>query len=273
MPAPPLTTLIRRLQDWADKPANARYYRDGQILQIEAALADPRRTTQLSIAAWMLGTWYLGSGQARVLRTDLGGWDDVRLGLCFQRTSLLLRGQRGSRRPRGGDVPDLPVLHSANCAAIGLSLGDPDGEHLFAMHRDLPDRCFAEHDAWPLFVRELLALRAGERPVVTPRLGLYADVLMHWHGDEELLARRLAALLDHHLERTRTTPELTAEFEDPGVLLLPVEVMSVSAVRADLELAMPKVEHPLMFTNLLNSSPRGPWPTDPLLQRIANAVR
>jgi uncharacterized protein YeaC (DUF1315 family) len=31
---------------------------------------------------------------------------------------------------------------------------------------------------------------------------------------------------------------------------------------------MPKVEHPLMFTNLVNSAPRGKWPVTPLLTQI-----
>ena len=273
MAAASLTSLERQLQDWADKPATERYYRAGQLQQIEAALADRRRTTQLSIATWMLGTWHLGHGEARVLRTDLGGWDEVRLGLSFQRTALLLRAARAVRATRQGEVPDLPVLQAANCVATGLALADPAGEPLCASYRQLPDACFADDDAWPLFVRGLLALRAGERPIVTPRLAVYGEVISHWHGDPGLFARRLAAVLDRHLERTRGGPGRPVEFEEPGMLLWPAEVLAVRSVRAGLELPMPKVEHALMFTNLVNSAPRGPWPDDPLLLRVQRELR
>ena len=274
------TSLERRLLDWADRPHTARFYRDGQLQQIEAALRDPRRTTQLSIGAWMLGTWYLGSGQARVLRSDLAGWDDVRIGQALQRTGLLLRAQRTARRTRHGDVPDLPVLQGANCIATGLALDDPGGEPLCEIFRGLPDGAFnsasdggADRDAWPLFVRELLELRAGRRPAVTPRLGPYGEILTGWLDDPALLARRLARLLDHHLERTRGSPGSPAEFEEPGVLMFPVSVLAVRSVRATLGLPMPKVEHPLMFTNLLHSAPRGPWPADPLVARLERELR
>jgi hypothetical protein len=267
------TSLERRLLDWADRPATARFYRDGQLLQIEAALRDPRRTTQLSIGAWMLGTWYLGSGQARVLRSDLAGWDDVRIGAALQRTGLLLRAQRAVRRTRHGDVPDLPVLQGANCIAVGLALDDPGGAPLFEIFRGLPDGGFADGDAWPLFVRELLELRAGRRPTVTPRLDLYGEILTGWLDDPALLARRLARLLDRHLERTRGSPGSPADFEEPGVLMFPVSVLAVRSVRTAFGLPMPKVEHPLMFTNLLNSAPRGPWPPDPMVTRLERELR
>ena len=262
------TTLERQLLDWADKPATARYYRDGQIQQIEAALADSRRTTQLAIGAWMLGTWHLGSGEASVLRNDLLGWDDVRLGVAFQRTALLIRAKRVIKLTRQGSVPDLPVLQAANCCALGLSLDDGEGELLFEAFRTLPDACFGEHDAYPMFMRELLNIRAGERPVVTPRLGSYGDVLLSFHDDPSLLARRLAILLDHHLNSTQSKPDEPASFEEPGMMLFPAEVLAVRSVRLSLELRMPKVEHPLMFTNLVNSVPRGKWPVTPLLTQI-----
>jgi hypothetical protein len=267
------TNLERQLLDWADKPATARYYRDGQIQQIEAALADPRRTTQLSIGAWMLGTWHLGCGQARVLRSDLTGWDDIRLGVMYQRTSLLIRARRVVKATRQGDVPDLPVLQAANCTAMGLSVGDPDGELLYEAFRTLPDACFGDNDSWPLFVRELLNIRAGERPVVTPRLGIYSEVLLGWNDDPALFARRLQAILDHHLQSTRGQPGEPAIFEEPGMLLYPAEVLAVRRIRTDLEMNMPKVEHALMFSNLVQSAARGPWPVDPLLTRLQHELR
>ena len=57
------------------------------------------------------------------------------------------------------------------------------------------------------------------------------------------------------------------------MLLYPAEVLALRRIRADLELPMPKVEHVMMFTNLVQSAPRGPWPVDPLLTRLQHELR
>jgi hypothetical protein len=55
--------------------------------------------------------------------------------------------------------------------------------------------------------------------------------------------------------------------------MFPVSVLAVRSVRTAFGLPMPKVEHPLMFTNLLNSAPRGPWPSDPMVTRLERELR
>lgn len=262
------TTLARQLQGWALDPANARYFCTGQLQQIETALADPRRTTQLSIATWLLGTWRLCGGQHRVLEGDSGGWDEARIGSGLLRASLQIRAQRRMRRTRSGDVPDLLPLHAAHGAALALALQDPDAEELLEAIRALPDAFFGPDDAYPWFVRALLSLRAGGRPQVSPRLGPYADVLRHWHGDASLFARKLAGMLDHHLEQTVAH----GTFAEPPVRLFPAELFAVRAVRRDLDLPMPKVEHALLYTNLATMQPDGPWPRDPLLARLQQTI-
>jgi hypothetical protein len=269
MPRANVTTLTRFLLDWADKPANVKQLHEGQIEQIEAALPDPRRTTQLHVASWMLGTFKCGRGQAGVLRGEAQAFDELRTGIGLMRCALLLRERQRAHDHRGRGLPNFLPLHGAHGIALCLAFDDPRAEQLYAAFRALPDAFFGEGD-WPLFVRELLALRAGERPAVTQQLGPWHEVLMHWQGDPALLARRLADLLDLHLDAT-SGPEGT--FEAPPVRLLPVEVLAVAKVRAGLGLVMPRVDHPLMFTNLVTMQPRGPWPEDPLLARIERALR
>lgn len=273
MPRTDPQSLRRRLQEWAARPGNERWFRRGQEQLIGSALNDPRRTMQLAIGAILLGTWHLGSGQARVLAGAAGGWDDVRLGVALQRTGLLLRGRAKLQRTPRGDVPGLPVLQTANCAALCLSLDDPDAGPLLAAFAALPDACFGARAEWPRFVRELLRVRDGRRPTNLAHLGPYADVLRHWQGDLALLARRLCTVLDLHLDRTQGAPGRPADFEEPGVLLFPVEVLAVRAVRAALGLSTPKVEHPLMYTNLATMQPHGPWPRDELLARLVDRLR
>ena len=271
-----VTPLQRRLQEWTQGPAHERNYLRGPLQTIDAALAPtggrpPAAVIQLSIAAWLLGTWHLASGEARVLGGDGHGWDDARLGAGLLRTSLALRCAPAARRD--ARAPDLPVLQAANWACAALALGDPHAEELLATFAALPDASFRAGDAYPLFVRELLRLRAGERANVGPRLEVYADVLQAWTGDGGYFARCLASVLDHHLERTHGAPGLRTEFDEPGFWLYPAEVLAVRAVRADLGLPWPKVEHPLMFTNLATTAPSGAWPADELQRRLDRALR
>jgi hypothetical protein len=122
----------------------------------------------------------------------------------------------------------------------------------------------------PLFVRELLALHAGQRPTLTPRLGPYHEALMHWHGEGRVFAQRLADLLDLHLEGTQGAG---APFDDMACKLYPVEALAVRAVRDWLELPTPKIDHPLMHTNLGQMQPTRPWPQDEFVQRLERELQ
>jgi len=56
------------------------------------------------------------------------------------------------------------------------------------------------------------------------------------------------------------------------MMLFPAEILAVRATRRSLDLPMPKVEHAIMFTNLVTTQPVGEWPSDPLLARMRAAV-
>lgn len=263
-----VTNLLRSLADWAERPANERQLRLDQETQLQQALADPAQRTRTAVAAWMLGTWWLGRGLARVQRGESHGFDDARLGQALRRCALLVRVQQATVQ-HGRPGPAFAPLQGAQCIVAGLALDDPGAGPLHDHFEQLPDAAFGTGDAFPLFVRALLVLRAGGRAVITPRLGPYLEVLQHWHGDQALLARKLAQLLDHHLERTHGAG---AEFADPPLQAYPAEVLAVQNVRALLGLPCPKVEHPLLFTNLGQMQPQGPWPQDELLRRLERIV-
>ena len=268
MPPANVTTIERRLHDWASRSANERHYEKSQVQLIEAALADRRRTTQLATGAYLLGTWHLASGQSAVLRGDMDAWSDIRIGASLQRTSMLLRSRTRRRQTRHGEQPDLPTLQAANCVAMSLALDDPGAEPLYETFRTLPNSAFHETSAYPLFVKAVLMLRANQRPTLNRALGSYGEIIRHWNGEAELLARRLAELLDIHLGQTQSRPGHPADFGERGVQLFPLEVLMVKQVRATMEEPMPKVEHPLMFTNLATTHPRGPWPSLGLLEQL-----
>jgi len=266
-----ITSLRRNLSEWAERPANRKFLQREQEALLTSAIGVSGRETQVHVAAWMLGTWHLGHGFVRVLDGDGRGFDEAREGQALRRCSLLLREQQrpGGRRGGGTRLPFSP-MQGAITALLGLALHDPDAEPLYELLRREPDAAFDEETPLPLFVRELLKLHAGERAVVTPRLGPWQDVLMHWNDDPRVLAQRLAGLLDLHLQQVR---DKKAPFDDPACQLYPLEVFAVRHVRDWLELETPKVEHPLMFTNLATMQPDPAWPTNEFAARLLGLLR
>ncbi len=264
-----ITTLRRQMEEWAERAANRRFLHDDQRPRLQEGLGDPRRRAQVHVAAWMLGTWHLGHGLVRVLGGDGEGFDEARIGQALRRCSLLLRERREAAPRRGASALPYSHLHGTWTALLGLALGDPRAEELYDQLRHEPENAFADGEHLPLFTRELLTLRAGERPTVTTRLGPYHEVLMHWHGDGRLFAQHLASLLDVHLQQLGSGEA----FDDPPCRVYPVEVLAVRRVREELGLHVAKVDHPLMFTNLGTMAPSRTWPRDELVTRLERELQ
>jgi hypothetical protein len=266
-----ITTLARALAEWAERPANARFFHQDQDATLVAALDDPRRRPQLHVAAWMLGTWHLGHGFARVMAGDGRGFDEARTGQALRRCSLLLRErhQQPLRRTSAARLP-FSQLQGTLTALLGLALHDPGIEPLLELLARQPDAAFAEDAHLALFTRELLVLRAGHRPNATPRLGPWQDVLAHWTGDARLFARSVAERLDAHLQGARTAG---SGYDDPPVQIYPFEAIALQNVRTWLGLPTPKIDHPLMFTNLGTMAPQPPWPDDERVRRLERLLR
>lgn len=266
-----ITTLTRSLSEWAGRAANEKFLRLDQERQLTESIGEPRRRPQVHVAAWMLGTWHLGHGFAQVMAGNGRGFDEARTGQALRRCSLLLRErhQQPLRRTSASKLP-FSLLQGTLTALLGLALQDPGAEELYELLRRQPDTAFGEEDHLAMFVRELLTLRAGERPSVSPRLGPYHEVLTHWNGDQRLFALRLADALEVHTEQVRGA---NATFADPPCQLYPLEVLAVWRVREWLGLPNPKVDHPLMFTNLVMMQPDRPWPQHELVQRLERSLR
>lgn len=267
-----ITTLRRSLSEWAERPAHRRMLCDDQQALLQRHLGDPERRPQVHVAAWMLGSWHLGHGMVVALGGDVRGFDEARVGQALRRCALLLRADHQTQPGRRGRLERLPfsLTHAAWTALLGLALHDPGAEPLYDLLRDLPDGAFAPGDELALFVRELLNLRHGRRPTPGQRLGPYEPVLQHWLGERRLLAQALAEVLDLHVQQAQRRG---GTFDDPGLSLYPVEAIAVRNVRDWLDLPSGKVEHPLMFTNLVTMPPSPAWPSQPLLTALERELR
>ena len=266
-----ITSLRRNLSEWADRAANQKFLQRDQEALLHASIGEPGRETQVQVAAWMLGTWHLGHGFVQVMNGEGRGFDEARRGQALRRCSLLLRArhQQPSRRGGGQALP-FSQLQGSLTALLGLALHDPGAEPLYALVRDQPDSAFGEDAHLPLFVRELLALRSGERPVVTLRLGPWHEVLTHWNGDQRLFAQDVCQMLDLHMQLAKNKG---SAFDDPACQLYPVEAIAIRHVRDWLELPTPKIDHPLMHTNLCTMVPDPKWPADKFVERLERLLR
>lgn len=266
-----LTSLHRGLHEWANRDGNQKFLHDDQEAQLRRVLPDPNRRTQANVAAWMLGSWHLGNGMLRVLNGERAGFDEARQGQTLRRTSLLARKnhQTGPRRGKHARLP-FSLMHGAWTSLLGLALHDPGAEPLYEFMMSLPDIAFTEHDSVAFFTRELLALRAGRRPNMSSRLGPFEEVMLHWKGDQRLLGRAMADLLDWHLTEARGAGK---SFDDPACRIYPVEIIAIQNVREWTELPMPRVDHPLMHGNLANMKPSLSWPQHELAQAFARRTR
>ncbi len=267
-----ITNLRRQLHEWTERDGNRKFLEHDQEAQLRESLGNPQRRPQVHVAAWMLGTWHLGYGMHRAIEGDSKGFDDVRIGQALRRCALLLRERHQGPTQRRAGSKRLPFsrLHGTWTALLGLALHDPGAEPLYEMLRDEPESTFTDSEHLPLFTRELLTLRAGQRPTLTPRLGPYHQPLLHWQGDARLFALSLAELLTLHLEQTSGAG---AAFDDPSCRLFPIEVLAVRVVRDWLGLPMPKIDHPMMFTNLVTMTPPRAWPQHELVQRLERELQ
>lgn len=266
-----ITSLSRSLTEWAGRAGNEKFLRTDQETRLAESLGDAQKRPHVQVAAWMLGTWHLGHGMVQALQGNVRGFDEARVGQALRRCSLLLRDRH--RAPvRRGQPAVLPfsLLHGSWTSLLALALEDPGAEDLHELLRTLPDSAFGENDHLALFVRELLNLRSGQRPLITPRLGPYEPVLLGWTGEPRIFAQRLADVLDLHLDQARGAGR---PFEDPACQLYPVEAIAVHKVRELLGLPRPKVEHALMFTNLAQMQPIGAWPQHEMVTRLERLLR
>ena len=268
--------LTRFLLEWAADPNRRAVVRDANLSVLTTALRDPAGTPRVITRSQGYGTWLCGSGQARVLSGDTGGWAEFRSGVALMRAGLMLAFHVFKRaKPPGRTEPCAP-LAAAHAVALCFAFRDPRAEELGTLHCcGWPAGCRVGD--YPAFMQALAAMAMGSESTARPG-SPYADVLANWNSPD--LTATLVAALDYHLLRTSSRGDDLAEFEDIPVLAFPAEVFAVLAVRRDLGLPEPKLDHPLLATPLgrgwLDGVPATPLPDDPLLssvQALADGAR
>ena len=241
---------------------------DPRRVTAKAGLGDRAKAPTVFLSMGLVAAWHAVSGEVRVLDGDVPGWDQLRLGVAYQRVSLLGRYRNFETLTAPGKRLHITPFMFANAVVMGLATGDPGGPALQQLFARMPAGfCEAPFLTYPRFVLQLLAIRAGAKPAPDAAGGVYAGVLAAW-SDPARLAQALAAALEWHCERTEEKQSGdNAEFGWPEVSAFPAEVLACLRVRELIGLANPTVDHPFLRNALGERPPARAWPHDALLRR------
>ncbi len=174
-------------------------------------------------------------------------------------------------------------------AAMGMAIARPEALWtLDAMERGLADGSVSWFcdDFFAAYMVRLYRRLKGEEdikdipPKATDWEHPFDDLIDNW-DDEEMLADSIRAMCDYHLYwNHEETDEHDGEFSAPYAMVNPIEIHALEAVRRELGLTTPKVEHELLqppFYPLPDFAERIPTEEileeDDLLRRIVEVNR
>jgi hypothetical protein len=209
-----------------------------------------------------LGTWHGINGIAALEGGALeDGWTLIHTAWLYEALALRLHISRFQKQ-RGLGPFGWPrsLEREASSVALCLAYGQVFkrefevsffGDALRVMLLDttvVPDEYWQYHHLEPFLV-QLLALARGEVLNLARdyrrSLGQYQAIIDRW-GDADGLREALFAACEYHCQRMEDeSEEFRAEFIAAPFDVVPAEIMAVYAVRRELGLATPEVDHPL----------------------------
>jgi hypothetical protein len=240
-----------------------------KVPQVESGLRDRTKAALVYMSMACIATWHAANGELRILDGDVAGWDQLRLGVGYQRAALLGQYRHFETLTVPGKRLHITPFMLSHGVVMGLATADPGGAALQEMHAARMPAGFFDSSflTYPRFVRHLLAIRAGAKPAPDEAGGVYAPILAAW-ADPAQLAKPLAAALDWHVERIHEKSKGdNAEFGWPEIMAFPAEVLACLRIREGLGLPNPMVDHPFLANALGERPPARPWPDDALLRR------
>lgn len=212
----------------------------------------------------LMTNWHGQHGAKAVLDGDINGWANLDRALHYLApgAQIFRRGLTASR-PAGVLAHAMVFGERAIVKAVGTRLlaSLDDGTTLW------------EYSAFGAFMLKLWGMyQAQEIDVARPgvaALGVFQGVLDAWH-DESALGDALRQACDYHLEQTLERSPYP-EFVWIPYRVFPADILAIEAVRRDLGLSTPAIDHPLMATPLAKVPPPESRPRmepDPLLEEV-----
>jgi hypothetical protein len=205
-----------------------------------------------------IGPFYCDQGAAFCFSDPLQGWRLMKRGLLYSywRERIVYRGRDFWNVPEGTEKDSFALASSlADPAVLALAMSRPEAVWILdVMERGLTDGSVAWWDC-DFFAAYLVRLyRKLKRqddienipPDATDWVHPFDDLIDYW-DDKEKLAQAIRAMCDYHLHwNYEETEEHDSEFSAPFAMVNPIEIHALEAVRAELGLSTPRVEHELL---------------------------
>lgn len=207
--------------------------------------------------AW-IGPFYCAQGAVLCFTDPSQGWKLMKRGLLYSywRERIVCR-RRDFWEPNEGRDRNWFALVSrlTHTAALGLAIARPEAMWLLdVMERGLTDGCvsWSSSDFFGAYLLRLYRKLKRQPDIenIPPDAEdwnhPFYDLIDSW-DDEEKLADAIRAMCDYHLHwNYEETEEHDSEFSAPFAMVNPIEIHALEAVRSELGLSTPKVEHELL---------------------------
>ena len=219
-------------------------------------------------------------GAIAVLKGDVDGWQHLQTGLAYDnwRSRITVSFQESQ------DFQIEAVFYNATAVLLAHAIATREdncavwfGERMMNgfVHGT---GIFSSGNATPfgMFMVKLFALWKGREGELRGKnfgdLGPFQTVFTAWKRTEAL-SRALEEVCDFHCDHARYRADGNMIFLWEPYRVLPVEILAVRRIRADLGLPTPEVQHPLMQTPLAEVPETIPPVKDALLEKIIAKAR
>jgi hypothetical protein len=205
-----------------------------------------------------IGPFYCTQGAVLCFSDPQQGWRLMERGLLYSywRLRIVCRGRDFWEVHEGTEKRSCELASSlTDPSALALAVRRPEAIWILdAMERGLNDGSISWWDC-DFFAAYLVRLyRKLKRqddienipPDATDWVHPFNDLIDHW-DDEEKLAQSIREMCDYHLHwNYEETEEHDSEFSAPFAMVNPIEIHALEAVRSELGLSTPRVEHELL---------------------------
>ncbi len=254
--------FLKEFADWDDYEQNRnvrftepaagiRELLSGDILSYEQRI-------QVSVDSGWVGSYCYTNGAVLCFTDSSEGWRQMKRGLlyCYWHDRIAYRARDFWDVPEGEKKRPFELVSSlTNEAALALPIARAEGIWLLdLLERGLTDGSlwWDGNDFYGAYLLRLYRKLKQEEDIkdVPPKAEAwehpFGDLIDQW-DDEEKLGNAILAMCDYHLRWNRDdTEEHDAEFGVPFAIVNPVEIHALEAVRSELGLSTPRVEHELL---------------------------
>ncbi len=216
------------------------------------------RRVELATKLGWIGPFLCSEGAVLCFTEPLAGWRLIKRGWLYQYWDHRISARaRDFWEPNEDREDDSFALASelAETAAIGMAIARPEALWVLnVMELGLASGRVSWWDTdffAAYLVRVYRKLRSEDDIKGIPLDAAdwdhpFDDLIDFWH-DEEKLASAIRTMCDYHLHwNGEDSEEHDAEFSAPYAMVNPIEIHALEAVRSELGLSMPKVEHELL---------------------------